>query len=169
MTSRKRLLLAALAVLLAAGIFLVVFILTRGGDSPACPTCGGEMTVQAFFLNDQKDPEITCVKVFPLARTIPKTEGVARAALELLFAGPTAEERAAGWSTAIPDGVSIRSLTIAEGVARAELSEELERGVGGSCRVGAIRAEITATLKQFPTVREVILSINGRTEDILQP
>jgi spore germination protein GerM len=169
MTFRKRLFVAALVALLAAGISLVIFILTREGDSPACPTCGGVVTVQVFFLNNQKDPEITCTKVFPVARTIPKTEGVARAALEALFAGPTQEERAAGWNTAIPDGMSIRSLTVADGIARAELSEELERRVGGSCRVGAIRAEITETLKQFPTVREVVLSINGRTEDILQP
>jgi len=35
--------------------------------------------------------------------------------------------------------------------------------------VAAIRAQIRETLKQFPTVDEVIISIDGRTEDILQP
>ncbi|PIP22172.1 MAG: hypothetical protein COX38_02115, partial [Candidatus Nealsonbacteria bacterium CG23_combo_of_CG06-09_8_20_14_all_39_25] len=47
--------------------------------------------------------------------------------------------------------------------------EQLEFQVGGSCKVSAIRAQITQTLKQFPTVDEVVISINGRTEDILQP
>jgi spore germination protein GerM len=45
----------------------------------------------------------------------------------------------------------------------------LEFQVGGSCRVAAIRAQITDTLKQFPPVDEVIISIDDRTEDILQP
>jgi len=45
----------------------------------------------------------------------------------------------------------------------------LEFQVGGSCRVAAISAQIMETLKQFPTVKDVIISINSRTEDILQP
>ncbi|MFH1582463.1 MAG: GerMN domain-containing protein, partial [bacterium] len=66
-------------------------------------------------------------------------------------------------------GVEINSLSIINGVARADFNEQLEYQAGGSCRVGAIRAQITETLKQFPTVNEVIISINGRIEDILQP
>jgi len=54
-------------------------------------------------------------------------------------------------------------------VAKADFDEQLEFQVGGSCRVSAIRAEITQTLKQFSTVKEVVISIDGRTEDILQP
>jgi len=45
----------------------------------------------------------------------------------------------------------------------------LQYQVGGSCRVSAIRAQIIETLKQFSTVKNVVISINGRTEDILQP
>jgi len=41
--------------------------------------------------------------------------------------------------------------------------------VAGSCRVGAIRAQIEETLKQFPTVQNVIISVNGNTENILEP
>lgn len=50
-----------------------------------------------------------------------------------------------------------------------DFDERLEFQVGGSCRVAAISAQIRETLKQFPQVKEVIISINGRTEDILQP
>jgi hypothetical protein len=35
--------------------------------------------------------------------------------------------------------------------------------------VAAISAQIRETLKQFSTVKGVIISIDGRTEDILQP
>lgn len=79
----------------------------------------------------------------------------------------------AGYFTSINSGVKIQKLVIdpptGGGVAKVDFDEQLEFQVGGSCRVSAIRAQITQTLKQFPTVKSVIISINGRTEDILQP
>lgn len=127
------------------------------------------MTVKAFFLNDQLDPEITCVKVFPVERQISKTTAVARAALEELLKGPTSGEKLNGYITTINQGVKIQSLVIENGVARVDFDETLEKAVGGSCRVAAIRWQIVETLKQFSSVNSVIISINGRTEDILQP
>jgi len=35
--------------------------------------------------------------------------------------------------------------------------------------VGSIRSQIESTLKQFPSVKQVIISVDGRTDDILQP
>ncbi|RJQ36354.1 hypothetical protein C4552_03645 [Candidatus Parcubacteria bacterium] len=127
------------------------------------------ITVKAFFNNSALDPEFSCNRVFPVDRRIERTTAVARAALEELLGGPTGTEVQAGYFTSINPGVMIQSLTIANGVARVDFSNELERAVGGSCRVSAIRAQITETLKQFPTVSSVVLSIDGRTEDILQP
>ncbi|MCX6760220.1 MAG: GerMN domain-containing protein, partial [Candidatus Nealsonbacteria bacterium] len=69
----------------------------------------------------------------------------------------------------INTGVKIQKLTIENGIAKVDFDEQLENGVGGSCKVSAIRAQITQTLKQLSTVMSVIISINGRTEDILQP
>ena len=79
------------------------------------------------------------------------------------------QEKEQGFLTNINEGVKIQSLVIEEGIAKVDFDEQLEYQVGGSCRVEAIRAEITETLKQFETVSDVIISINGRTEDILQP
>jgi len=47
--------------------------------------------------------------------------------------------------------------------------KQIEYQMGGSCRVSAIRSQITQNLLQFPTIKNVIISVNGRTEDILQP
>lgn len=126
-------------------------------------------TVQVFFNNNKLDPEISCNKVFPVTRTVPKTVAVARAAIEELLKGVTEEDTKAGYFSNINSGVKINSLTIENGVAKIDFDETLEAAVGGSCRVSAIRAEITETLKQFSTVQGVVISINGRTEDILQP
>jgi len=125
--------------------------------------------VKVYFNNDRMDPEFSCNKVFPVEREIPKTQAVARAALEELLKGATEEEKNQGFFTNINSGVKIQSLSIQDGVAKIDFDDQLEFQVGGSCRVAAIRAQITETLKQFPTVDSVIISINGRTEDILQP
>lgn len=125
--------------------------------------------VKAFFNNGNLDPEFTCIKVFPVEREIPKTLAVARASLEELLKGPTEEEKSKGFSTNINPGVKIQKLTIENGTAKVDFDAQIEFQVGGSCRVGAISHQIMETLKQFPTVSEVIISVDGRTEDILQP
>ena len=126
-------------------------------------------TIKIFFNNSKMDPEFSCNKVFPVQRTIPKTEAIARAAIEELLKGPTEQEKTDDYFTSINSGVKIQELTIKDGIARIDFDEQLEFQVGGSCRVSAIRSQITETLKQFSTVEQVIISINDRTEDILQP
>src|SRR3989338_4394401 len=122
-----------------------------------------------YFSNSKLDPEFTCVKVFPVAREIPKTQAVARAALDELLNGLTEKEKADKYLTNINEGVKIQRLEVKDGIAKVDFNDKLEFQVGGSCRVAAVRAQITETLKQFPTIKEVVISINGRTEDILQP
>lgn len=128
------------------------------------------MAVQVFFGNSDLDPEVTdCSRVFGAERTIPKTAAVARAALQELLAGPTPNEASQGYFTSINSGVQIQNLTTEDGMARVDFSPRLDEEMGGSCRVAAIRAQITQTLKQFTSVDDVIISINGETDLILQP
>lgn len=66
--------------------------------------------------------------------------------VEQLLAGPSARERAAGLTTAIPAGTRLEDLSIAEGIARIELSRSLGE---------AATAQVVYTLTQFPPVRRV--------------
>lgn len=127
------------------------------------------MIVQAFFPNNRLDPEISCTKAFVVTRTVVKTPTTARAALNETLKGPTPQEKKEGYFTSIPPGVVIQKLTIENGVAKVDFNSKLDEGVGGSCRVSSIRAQINETLKQFPSVTSVVISIDGRTDDILQP
>ncbi len=129
------------------------------------------MTVKIFLTNAKLDPGVSCYKVFPLEREIPKTQAVARAALEELIMGTTSAEKEQGYSGGLSynPGIKIQSLTVENGIAKVDFNNQLQDKVGGSCRVTAIRSEITETLKQFPTVDSVVISIDGKTEDILQP
>jgi hypothetical protein len=138
-------------------------------DMPETPA---EFMPAKIFLNDSRfvgEPYFDCSRTIARERQAPKTSAVARAALEALLRGATPEEINQGFISNINPGVRIQSLIIENGVAKVDFNEQLEFQVGGSCRVAAIRAEITQTLKQFSSVKEVIISINGRTEDILQP
>jgi len=131
---------------------------------------GETQTVMAYFGYEGMGDTGSCNDVIALERIIPKTQAVARAAIEELLKGPTEQEKILGWYSSINSGVKIQSLSIdADGLARIDFDEQLEYQMGGSCRVAAIRAQITQTLKQFSSVKNVIISIDGRTEDILQP
>lgn len=164
----------------AAAALTVVVVIAIGYLSPAPTTkkspgetgAAGDdefLTVRVFFSNGNLDPEMSGEKVFAVQRRIPKTSAVARGALEELLKGPTDDEAARNYVTNINPGVKIQRLVIENGVAKVDFDEQLEYQVGGACRVTAIRAQITQTLRQFPSVNEVIISVNGRTEDILQP
>ena len=128
-----------------------------------------KIKVLAFFGNTTKGSNEDCSKVFPATRYVAKTEAVASVALGELLKGLTENEKEVGSFTSINEGVKIQKLSIENGVASVDFSKALDESIGGSCRVANIRAQIENTLLQFPTVKEVIISVDGRSEDILQP
>jgi hypothetical protein len=131
------------------------------------PNEGEKTSIKVFFGNSSRGAE--CEDVVFITREIPKVATIGEASLKELLKGPTALEQSQGFSTEINAGVTINSLTISNGTARVDFSSDLNKSVAGSCRVQAIRAQINETLKQFATVQNVIISINGKTENILEP
>lgn len=103
-----------------------------------------------------------------LRRRVPATVSVARLLVEILVAGPTAEERAQGASHPFPSGSRVESVILRDGVLTVDFDHRL-RNVGGSCAVQAIRSSVTRTLRRIPSVREVIITAGGSRELALQP
>lgn len=126
-------------------------------------------TVKIFLASKNAEAGKECQADFPVVRLVPKTQATGRAALDELLRGPSVEEMEKGYLTGINEGVKVEKLTIENGVAKVDFNLRLDEAVGGSCRVSLIRSQIVNTLKQFPTVKEVVISIEGRTGDILQP
>lgn len=127
------------------------------------------MEVKAYFSTNE-DAQTTCQASQAVTRIVPKSLATGMTALTELLKGPTEQEKLNyGVFTSINPGVKINSLRVENGTAYADFNSTLEFQVGGSCRVAAIRSQITNTLKQFSTVQNVVISIDGRTEDILQP
>lgn len=127
------------------------------------------LTVKVYFPNTKMGSTDDCSLVYPLNRKIPYTQAVGRAALNELFNGITQEEKEDGYFTNLNTGIQIQSITIQNGIAKVDFNQKLQEGIGGSCKVTSIRAQIEKTLLQFPTVNTVIISIDGQSEDILQP
>lgn len=127
-------------------------------------------SVKVFFGNERKDPEArSCDVTYPVNRRLERSADPLQTALAALLEGPTDAERQKGYFTVLPAGTRLRSLELSDdGVARADFSAALEDSAG-SCAVLAIRSQITQTLLQFPSVREVRISIEGRTEEVLEP
>lgn len=107
-----------------------------------------------------------CSKVSEDTQSVVRTNLPIEATLrELLVA-----ELGPGDTTAIPDGTSLVSLKVSGGTATVVFSEELQNYGGGSCNVQAIRAQIEQTLKQFSSIKNVVISVIGKTAaETLQP
>lgn len=121
-----------------------------------------------FGKTTQETENYLCDKVYPVQRLVLSSE-IEKNALIKLLEGPTNEELANNFFTSINNGVILNRIEIINGTAIADFSHQLKEGVAGSCRVLAIRAQITETLKQFSHINKVIISINGQTEAILEP
>ena len=104
----------------------------------------------------------------PITRSIPYTLAVGEASLEALIKGLTGEDIAQGFQTSIDPNTTINSLSIVNGVASVDFSKELNNKNVGLCAGQFIESQITETLMQFPTVRKVIITVEGKG-DIVQP
>ena len=125
--------------------------------------------VKLFFGNKISDPSsLDCGRTYPAVRQITRTPAVLRASIEELLKGVTKTETTNGFFTSVPAGVKLNRATLENGVALLDFSAELNQ-IAGSCRVSAIRSQITQTAKQFPSVTGVTISVNGQSEDVLQP
>ena len=88
--------------------------------------------------------------------------GVAAASLRALLDGPNGRELAAGLTTAIPPGTQLLDLTVADGLARVDLSGRFREGEGVTAARERL-AQVVYTLTQFPTVKRVRVRIDGHT------
>src|SRR5829696_5685500 len=70
-------------------LFCVLLLLAAGVSAQKAET----MTIKVYFHSTKIDPDWdSCVKVYPVSRTVPKTPAVATAALQEFLKGPTPSE-----------------------------------------------------------------------------
>ncbi|PIR57780.1 MAG: hypothetical protein COU71_02245 [Parcubacteria group bacterium CG10_big_fil_rev_8_21_14_0_10_38_31] len=123
------------------------------------------MTLKIYFPNATmaKENKDACQEVFPVNRSVVETIAPARVSLLELFKGPSNEEKELGFETAISPNIEIQKLTIADKIATVDVNVLTDED-NNPCKTDSARKEIEETLKQFLTVENVHLSIDGVME-----
>lgn len=128
------------------------------------------MTIKVYF-GDTIDAQ-SCHTPSYIERIIPKTTAVARAAIEELLKGPTDAEKLQDYWTGLRPGISIKSISIENGVAYLDLSSTLSLNDSnkGTCGATIVIKQIENTLKQFSTIKSVVIKVNGQpAENSIDP
>lgn len=131
------------------------------GSTPEPPDGASVTTVNVHFTRDEKPVAV--------ARQVPETPQLLRAALEAQLQGPTAEERAEGLSSFFSAETAgmLNRVTIDE-AGRAVVDFRDLRPVipNASTSAGSqmMLGELNATVFQFPSVRSVEYRIDGNCE-----
>lgn len=160
---------AATRVFLLVATFIT--LLTMGGcaetPNPAHNLPDGQFNV--YFNNDGlTDGLPVCDAVFPVPRSSQPTTNEAAAALEMLFLGPTATERAQGYRSFFSERTSglLKRLRIEAGTAYVDLHDRRRElaGATSSCGSAEFFSQIQHTLREFPSIERIIFAIEGKPD-----
>lgn len=102
-----------------------------------------------------------CGKVLSLERKIPKTTTPAKSALEELIKGPTEAEYAVDYISKLSMAGHINKVNIRNGVAYADLPASIISSDKTACELKTAKAQIVQTLKQFSSVQNVLVTLDG--------
>ncbi len=95
------------------------------------------------------------------AREVPRTDTMAKAALEELLAGPSDRETGAGLTTAVPAGTSLNDISIENGIAAVDLGGAFDDAGSADGMLAAGLGQIVFTLTQFPEIEGVRFLTGG--------
>jgi hypothetical protein len=136
------------------------------------PTTATEQTVKIVLIaledNGQSGILVGCGdSAIPITVTIPRTQGVLRAALEKLFSAKQQFYGESGYYNALyQSDLQVAKVVIEQGKAIIHLTGSIV--LGGTCDAPRVEAQIEQTALQFSTVNDVAVFVNDVTlEDVL--
>ena len=141
------------------GIFVVLSAGAAASVSVVAQTrVAARKEVKVYFYHDPGE----YIDLAPVTRSV-NASAPARPAIEALLKGPTAAERRKGFeSLASANDFRIGSLKISGGTARINfVSTRRWAGWAGDLAPVRFKTAVELTLKQFPSVQRVIVSLNG--------
>lgn len=160
------------AVLLAVALTMALTgcAVRQSGSPVAVPGAGSAATTTSTTAPQTSQPQASEVqvsvyfvqheKIVTTRRTVPGP-AVAAEAVRALIAGPSATERQAGFSSAIPAGTALRGVSVRDGTAAVDLNGIYQSG-GGTASMTARLAQVVYTLTQFPTIQRVLFQLDGQ-------
>ena len=143
---------------LAASIGIVVILFACGVSAVPQAKVATRKEVKVYFYRDPGE----YIDLAPVTRSV-SAVAPARAAIEALLKGPTAAEQRKGFGP-LTSAIDFRigSLKIVDGTARINFASTRHwHGWGGDLAPVRFKTAVELTLKQFPAVHRVIVSLNG--------
>lgn len=141
-------------------------------STESAPTASTEQTIKIFLIaledNGQSGTLVGCGdSAVPVTVTIPKTQGVLRAALEKLLSAKKQFYGESGYYNALyQSDLQVAKVTIEQGKAIIHLTGTTM--LGGTCDAPRLEAQIEQTALQFSTVSDVAVFVNDvPLEDVL--
>lgn len=128
-------------------------------------TTAGEQAIQIVLIaledNGQSGIPVGCGdSAIPINVTVPRTQGILRAALEKLLSAKQQFYGEAGYYNALyQSNLQVGTVTIEQGKATIHLTGSIS--LGGVCDAPRVEAQIEQTALQFSTVNDVEVFING--------
>ena len=141
------------------GMFVILFACAEASVSTMPQQkVAARKEVKVYFYHDPGE----YIDLAPVTRSV-NAIAPARPAIEALLKGPTATERRRGFGPlASANEFRIGSLKISGGTARINfVSTRRWAGWPGDLAPVRFKTAVELTLKQFPTVQRVIVSLNG--------
>ena len=178
MNNRRLVRLLALALLIALSASLLVGCLPwpfkKSSNTP--PTPGAQNRLGSFIPTSL--PVINAAQahqrtlwlwdhtekyVVPFVLSVPKVDGVARESLNRIIDSAVNRQSigSTGLKLPLPQGTTVRGLTIREGLAKVDFSEEFLRYSAGKEKL--VIDAVVLTITEFPNVDQVQIMVGGKT------
>lgn len=164
-------------IITTVAIVVLALALAACGADPATEPSGGSTGEPTGTAQPTSTPEPDALKtpvvayflsgedVVPVRRTA-SDAAVAKAALEALVAGPSADESGGGLTSSIPEGTRLLGVSVSGSTATVDLSTEFTGG-GGSLSMMTRVAQVVFTATQFDSIESVAFKVDGATLDTL--
>lgn len=145
-------------------LFIIIFeIAAAFGIASAQTSIGAKLKeVRVYFLYLGTDG--TESKILPLKRKVSAAQPL-QTAIEELIKEPTVEEQKRGFATASYGEMKLVSVKIKKGIARIDFSRPIRDDYNpGDLQTLDFESAVVKTVKQFPTVKKVVVCVNGINE-----
>ena len=128
------------------------------------PPRAGTREVNVYFVYENSGGPLVSGELYSIVRWVSKTSPL-QAALKALIAGPTSEEANLGYqSPTYAEGMRLASAKIKRGIAYAYFTRPPMPGNPPDLASLKFEEAVVKTAKQFPTVRKVVVCVNGIME-----
>jgi spore germination protein GerM len=139
----------------------------------ATETKPDRVSTKIYYASSTADPDVLKPEVtYPVSLSLDakSDDELLKNMVMELIEGPPAEFKDKGFYTTLAPETRLNSIKLEGDTVKVDFNDKINEG-GGSCTMDQRRSQIENTLKNVPghPVKKVVISVNGDTQNVLQP